>query len=130
MGCCDDVIGINQSSTANVDGFLWVLLQDSCLPWIFSKFRVTVNVRRILDSSVDALSVSDSTTFDLLLTAKLLLTTKLLLLPSELLLLKSKLCLLLMRCAIWFSTTNGSWSALLWLLLLLKTVLLIERLSL
>lgn len=82
MGGGQDVALVDQSSTANVDGFLGVLLQNSCLPWIFAKLRIAIDVNWVLDSAVDSLRVSGSASavFGLLTSKLTLLTTELALL--------------------------------------------------
>lgn len=60
MSSRDDVLIINQSTAADVNRFLGVLLQDCDLPWIFTEFTVTIDVHWIFDATVDALSVADA----------------------------------------------------------------------
>lgn len=87
----DDVIVVNQGSTAHVHRFLRILLQDCRLPWVLAELGVTVDVARILDSSVDALSIADAASVELLL-----------LLGCE-----------LVRSADRSTTANGTWTAVL-----------------
>lgn len=61
MGRGDDVLIVDQSTSADVNRFLGVLLQDGNLPWVFTELAVTVDVDRILDATVDALRVADAT---------------------------------------------------------------------
>lgn len=98
----DDVIGVDQSSSAHVDRLLRVLLQDGRLPRILSELAVAIDVRWILDSTVDSLGVSD---------AALLESTAALLVERRLV---DALLLLLVWHAVWLlSAADGSWSALL-----------------
>lgn len=81
MRCRYDVTRVNQGAAAHVDGFLRVLLQNSRLPRVFTELRVSIDVNRVLDSSVDALRVSDAASVVLaLLLEALLLEAELLLL--------------------------------------------------
>lgn len=93
---CQNVERVDQSSATNIDGFLRVLLQNSRLPWIFTELRIAIHINWVLDSSVDSLRVSSSTSavFSLLTSELTLLTFKLTLLTSELTLLTSELVLL------------------------------------
>lgn len=107
MSSCNDVTSINQSSTANVNRLLRILLQDSRLPWILSELAVAIDVRWILDSPVDSLRVSDSALLELV---ALLLEWRLI---------NRLLLLLLVRHAIRLLTAaNSSRPALLWLLII------------
>lgn len=61
MSSCKNVLMINQSTTAYVNRFFWILLQYSYLPWIFSEFTVTINVNGILDASGNPLGIAATT---------------------------------------------------------------------
>lgn len=54
---------INKSSTAYINTFFWILLQDSDLPRIFPKFTVAVSIHWVLDSAVDSLSMASTALF-------------------------------------------------------------------
>lgn len=56
----EDVLRRDERATANVNTLRRVLLQDRHLPWIFTEFRITVDVRGSFDASVDTLRVPDS----------------------------------------------------------------------
>lgn len=36
MGCRYDVKVVDEGATTNVDGFLWIFLENGHLPWIFT----------------------------------------------------------------------------------------------
>lgn len=61
MSSSHDVGAVDQSSTANIHRLFRIFLQDGHLPWVLSKFTVSIYVRRCLNSSIDTLRVSDTT---------------------------------------------------------------------
>lgn len=58
MGGRDDVLMIDESATANINRFLWILLQNRYLPWILSEFTVTIDVNGCLNATSNSISVS------------------------------------------------------------------------
>lgn len=60
MGGSENMQGVDQGTTTHIHALLGVLLQYGYLPRVLAKFRVSINVNRVLDASVDALRVPGS----------------------------------------------------------------------
>lgn len=58
MGRRQNVLRIDEGAATNVHRLLRVLLQDGHLPGILAELAVTVDVRRILDATGDAVRVA------------------------------------------------------------------------
>lgn len=61
MSGSDDVLVINQSASASVDGLLGILLQNGRLPGVLAELTVSIHIDGSLNSPIDSLSVSGST---------------------------------------------------------------------
>lgn len=66
MGSGDDVLGVDEGTTAGVNRLLGVLLQDGHMPGILAELTVSINVNGILDATGDASGVPHATTAELL----------------------------------------------------------------
>jgi len=54
MGSGDNVLGIDESTTAGVDRLLGVLLQNGHMPWVLAELTVSIHVDGVLDATGDS----------------------------------------------------------------------------
>jgi len=65
MGSGDNVLGIDESTTAGVDRLLGVLLQNGHMPGVLAELTVSIHVDGVLDAAGDSGGVPHSTTTEL-----------------------------------------------------------------